>query len=372
MRRGVSHSADPREAIREVHDAIAQPGAAMTVLFCSSRLDHEALQAEIRRAFPGDRVFACTTAGEITPEGFRNGSVTGVSIASDRMEVIPAVIDGVREFNHDAAERASRSLREGIDAARARIPGADAFALLLIDGLSMAEEQVIAHLYRALQGVPLVGGSAGDDLGFERTWVYANGEFRTDRAVVLGVVTSHPFHIFKTQHFQPGAEKMVITGAQPAKRVVHEIDGEPAAWAYADLLGLELSALEPATFSKYPVMIRIAGDSYVRSIARVNPDESLSFFCAIDEGLVLTTAKPRSILEDTEAAFAAVRARVPSLELVLGFDCILRRLELDERGIVEAAGRLMRGNKVVGFSTYGEQLNSVHINQTLTGVALGA
>jgi hypothetical protein len=28
-------------------------------------------------------------------------------------------------------------------------------------------------------------------------------------------------------------------------------------------------------------------------------------------------------------------------------------------------------NNAVGFSTYGEQFNGIHVNQTLTGVAIG-
>ncbi len=33
---------------------------------------------------------------------------------------------------------------------------------------------------------------------------------------------------------------------------------------------------------------------------------------------------------------------------------------------------ILRDNRVVGFSTYGEQINSMHVNQTLTGVAIYA
>ena len=32
---------------------------------------------------------------------------------------------------------------------------------------------------------------------------------------------------------------------------------------------------------------------------------------------------------------------------------------------------LLAANNVVGFNTYGEQHNAMHVNQTLTGVAIG-
>jgi len=32
---------------------------------------------------------------------------------------------------------------------------------------------------------------------------------------------------------------------------------------------------------------------------------------------------------------------------------------------------VLKDYPVVGFSTYGEQFNSIHVNQTLTAIALG-
>jgi hypothetical protein len=49
----------------------------------------------------------------------------------------------------------------------------------------------------------------------------------------------------------------------------------------------------------------------------------------------------------------------------------LRRLELEQRGLDGAVGAFLATQKVVGFSTYGEQFNALHVNQTFTGVALG-
>ena len=43
------------------------------------------------------------------------------------------------------------------------------FAISLIDGLSYAEEPVTVAIDRGLDGIPLVGGSAGDNLEFKTT-----------------------------------------------------------------------------------------------------------------------------------------------------------------------------------------------------------
>jgi len=104
----------------------------------------------------------------------------------------------------------------------------------------------------------------------------------------------------------------------------------------------------------------------------VNEDESIKFACAIDEGIVLTVARGLDMVSDLEKTFAAVRARIGPPSLILGCDCILRFLEAQELGIQQRIGDLMIENNVVGFATYGEQFNSMHVNQTFTGVALGS
>ena len=55
---------------------------------------------------------------------------------------------------------------------------------------------------------------------------------------------------------------------------------------------------------------------------------------------------------------------------ILACDCILRRIEALENQRFGTVSALLKRHGVVGFSTYGEQLNSMHVNQTMTGVAI--
>jgi hypothetical protein len=109
----------------------------------------------------------------------------------------------------------------------------------------------------------------------------------------------------------------------------------------------------------------------VRSIGKLNEDGTLQFFCAIDEGIVLTIATGVDLIQNLESAFANVRDVVGEPQLVLGCDCLFRRVETDRDGTREAVGRIFAENKVIGFATYGEQYNAMHVNQTFTGVAIG-
>jgi hypothetical protein len=89
----------------------------------------------------------------------------------------------------------------------------------------------------------------------------------------------------------------------------------------------------------------------VRSIQKANADGSLTFFCAIENGLVLRVAKGVDLLQNLEQAFAGIRAEIGPPQLVLGYDCILRKLEIAQSSAKDRIGELLQQNNTVGFHT---------------------
>jgi hypothetical protein len=77
------------------------------------------------------------------------------------------------------------------------------------------------------------------------------------------------------------------------------------------------------------------------------------------------------MLRSTEEALEAIGDEIGGIDLVIGFDCVLRRLDAENRQIRHQMEDLYRRHGVVGFHTYGEQFNAMHLNQTLTGIAFG-
>ena len=253
-------------------------------------------------------------------------------------------------------------------------PGADddnTFALLLIDGLSGREEPVAHALQSALGSIPLVGGSSGDGLDFGSTDVFFDGRFHADSAVLALITTELPFKPFKTQHFIATEQRVVVTDADPDHRIVREIDGRPATRVYAELIGVDVDDLNSTHFAKAPMVVVIDGINYVRSIRKATPDGSLWFYCAIDDGMVLRMAHGADLVGNLERTFAEIRDSVGEPQLVIGFDCVLRRLEIVQDRLVEQVEDVFLRNAVVGFCSYGEQYRGVHMNQTFTGIAIG-
>jgi len=366
-----STARDACQAAEEFHASVSQADMALVIFFCSSEYDLSLLAREMKRLFSGVVVVGCTTAGEIGPAGYQDHSLTGASFPAGSFYADSGRIDHLQEFQIATGHAFARQLLRDLEN---RAPNADSdnsFALLLIDGLSVREEPVARALQSALGRLPLVGGSAGDGLNFDDTRVYFEGEFYTDSAILVLISTLLPFRIFKTQHFVATNERLVVTEADAAHRIVKEINGLPAAQEYARILGIDERDLDPMRFAAWPVVVVLGDTNYVRSIQKANPDGSLTFFCAIENGLVLRVAKGLDMLENLEKTFKQIRDEIGPPQLVLGCDCILRKLEITQKAQKDSVGEFLMRNNTVGFNTYGEQFRGLHINQTLVGIAIG-
>lgn len=374
IKRGCSLARDAGQAAREFHDAVCQPaGAGLVVFFCSPDYDLQRLAAEMHRLFGATQVVGCTTAGEIGPQGYVDGAITGFSLPAGECQAASQLIPSLSAFQitcgHAAAEDVIEALAETTDLPLDRNA---TFAILLSDGMSTNQELLIASLQNRMANLQLLGGSAGDNMALKQTHIYHQGRFHADAALLTLVRTSRPFRIYRCQHFTGSDVRLVVTEADPAARTVSEINAEPAGQEYARIIGLPASQLTPSRFAESPLMVRIGGEYHARSIQRMNDDGSLTFYCAIDEGVVLTLARREDIVDNLDRFFHRVRTEMGQPALVVGFDCVLRRLEAEERQTKYKLSRILSANNVIGFATYGEHYNAMHVTQTFTAVVFGS
>lgn len=371
FRRAHSRATEARQAAREFHAGVSQPDMAMVVFFCSSAYDLPALADELNRLFGDVPLYGCTTAGEIGPGGYCAHSLSGFSFAAGACSAVGERFSLLQDFSFTAGQAFARNLLQRLEEGDSAASQGNTFAFLMIDGLSGREEPAVYSFQSALGNIPLCGGSAGDDRRFNKTWVFHEGAFHADSALLLLVSTPLPFRVFKTQHFISENERLVVTEADAANRVVRELNGLPAAVEYARVLGVSVEQLTPEIYSETPIVVVIDGTDYVRAVQTVNPDGSLTFFCAIEEGLVLRVARGADIVSNLAEAFGRLREEIGPLQLCIGCDCILRNLEIARKQLTGQVAALFERNNTIGFSTYGEQYGGVHVNQTFTGIAIG-
>ncbi len=367
-----STSRDPAIAAAEFHASVVQADMELVLFFCSSEYDLDLLATEMNRLFAGVQLIGCTTAGEIGPAGYQQHSLSGASFGSSDFKVVSGLLEKLSTFEISQGHGFVQELLQQLENKAPEASPENSFAMMLIDGLSVREEIVAHSLQYALGNIMLFGGSAGDDQQFNKSYVFIDGQFISDSAVLILMNTTLPFKIFKTQHFVSSDERLVVTEADTTHRIVTEINGLPAAAEYARLVGVEVHELNAMRFAASPVVVLIDGTDYVRSIQKVNPDGSLTFFCAIEEGVVFRVAHGESMLANLQDAVEALNKEIGPPQLMIGCDCILRKLEATQNGLKAPIEKIFQANNSIGFSSYGEQYHGVHINQTLAGIAIGS
>lgn len=234
--------------------------------------------------------------------------------------------------------------------------------IILIDGLSAAEEKIMDRIGNCSDLI-FIGGSAGDDLKFSATYVFANGKAYTNAAVLAILKTVKGYDIIKTQSFEVLDKKLVATKVNAEAREVIEFNHQPAVKAYAEALGIDDQ--EVAGYFMTNPLALVAGDEiYVRSPQQVKGDR-LVLYCNILGGMEVSLLESTDIVKDTRSAIQEKIAGLGEIAGMINFHCVLRTLELEQKGQTEEYGNIFKDIPTIGFSTYGEEYVG-HINQTST------
>lgn len=369
FRTAMTEALDPDAAAQDLARQLLHPHLGCVLFFCSAEYPLERLATALEQHFGGVMLLGCTTAGEISAQGYGRGCISALGLDLRTFAVDCTLIQALDSFSLVEAQQAVERMLGYCRQVNLAPIKEHTFALTMLDGLSSREELVLNTLSAALGSIPHFGGSAGDDNHLSHTHVYYQGRFLTGAAVVVMINTWLDFEVFTTHHLKPTESKLVVTAADSASRTVLELNAEPAAEEYARLVGVPLDALRAEHFALNALAVRIRDQFYVRSIQRVNADRSLTFYCAVDTGIVLTAMTPGELLPNLRLQFEQLRQRLGEPVLILGCDCFLRRMEAELRGEDQRMSDFLAANRVIGFNTYGEQFNGMHINQTFTGVA---
>lgn len=348
-------------------EALGDDPYACIIVMASPDVELEGFTADLQSHLNTPHILGARTAGEICDEGYSEHRVVALGFPLSHFTASARMFEALDDADEVAIGRDVLALRHSAQAQRHDFK--NEFAFLLVDGLSRREDAFVLNISTALGSTQLFGGSSGDGLRFESAPVFYNGQVRNKAAIVLVVRSNCRFEVFREDHFESSEKRLVVTGAIPEKRLVTQINAEPAAPEYARIVGIDPNQLSPFIFASHPIVVSVGDQHHVRAIQRVEDNGHLRFFASIDEGMVLTVAKARNITEHLSEVLDRLSAdREP--DLIFACDCILRRLEAEQKQEVTNMSAALRKHRVVGFSTYGEQHNMLHVNQTLTGIAI--
>lgn len=373
LNQGFSQKTNGLEAVAEAtKDWNGSPD--FVLAFCSTEQSPNDVAAALEQRFPESQVIGCTSTGEHLDGHVLRGSLVATGLQSTDIVWATALLPNLSSLSKEQVEDTVGKLFQSLGVDPDLMNPEELFCLSFVDGLSGKEETLSMILADALDGVPVIGGSAGDDMKFVDTRVIFGGKAYQDAAVLALAHTKLPYHLFKHQHFSKTPKSLAVTKADPDNRRVYELDGYTALQAYSACLGIPAEQINSEVYSCNPVVFSCNGEIYVRSIQQVHSDGSISFYCSVDEGMVLEIGQHEGIVDAFELQKTRFLEQFGRAEWMICCNCILRAVEAQQQGVHKVLEDKMAecSQKYIGFDTYGEQLNGLHINQTVVGLAIGS
>jgi hypothetical protein len=364
---GRSHHRDAQVAAREaVAEARRRSGIEapdLVLVFATIGYDQATIVRAVREATGHAPLAGCSAEGTIAGDEADESSfalVVGL-LASDDLDFATAIASGLKADATACGRRIAEQLRP-------HVRDDSAAVLLFADGLTFNFDRFVAGLAGLApdgRTIPILGGTAGDNFAFARTYQYCGDEVLSDGAVA--VLVSGPVRIATAVNHgsSPIGGERVITRCEG--NVIYEIDGKPA----LDVLR-EYDDVDdwPKTAASFGVGFRapasLAGQEYV---IRFMPSRdvavgSVTIATEVTPGtrVWMTRRDPERIAAGVRRIGASIRDQLGGEKpaLVLHVDCsgrgalVLREQQRDAllkelRGVVGD-----EGTPWIGLYSYGE------------------
>ncbi len=353
-------------AAADIKNQLGDAQVQALIYFASSLYDQAALNNALREEFPDSVLFGCSTAGEIVSGKMMKHSLVAMAFHPKTLSDIKVeVVEDIRSGN--GIPRALKAFEDHFGETMDAMDHRRYVGIVLMDGMSLAEERFLDRLGDRTN-VTFIGGSAGDDLRFQRTFVYAHGKTYENAAVLALMKPATPFDFIKTQSFRTIGRKLTVTRSSEETREVLEFDGKPAALAYAEALGEPVENVADR-FMVNPLGLMVHEVPYVRSPQQIK-DGRMVFYCNMMEGMELEILESTDIISETKKAVSDKGLEMGGIGAIINFNCILRTLDLEKKGLTQAYADIFAKIPTIGFSTYGEAYIG-HINQTATMLVFG-
>lgn len=380
MQTARSTQQDPVAAANELVSQLTGPAPKLVTLFASRERDQQALNRALRERLPrATRLVGATTAGELDNRGIHSGSVVLGALSGD-FEVGLGVGLGL---SRDALVAGSQAMQRACLELGIRPEDLDPrqhVGVVMDDGYRAKKEELLLGLLSRNQGLVLVGGGAADhelDPAKQSALLHVDGEVFTDGAWLALIHTQAPWAAMRSHWYVPSGERLRITRVDDTHTRALEIDGQPAARRYAELLGVGVDELEfgrPRGFSLRPTALKVGREYFLRSPWKPLEDGSILFANLLAEDTELELMRLGDMVESTKRFFTEeIPRRVPNPQAALLFHCGGRMWVAQSMGVAPALADTLRHAPVaVGSNVHFEIYSGFQINTTLTALVLGS
>ncbi len=277
---GISSADDPaqagKEAVEMALEKLKEDGGKkpdFALVFCSGgkygRNDKtikqfvDAVHEALTSANKDVKWIGCTTAGEISNYGLTENSAVVLVVESEYVQVGVGVGEDVLNDPKKAGATAVKQALETLKPDKYVTPYVkylaqkkkkpiesikyyDYWVIALSRGLTLGspgkEDEVAEGIYSVVgKRIPVIGGTAGDDMYLKNNYVLSNGNFYSAAVVCMAITSGLKVGFSFSHGYEETDEITVVTDAEG--NVVKELDHKPAGIRYAELLGMKFEEL---------------------------------------------------------------------------------------------------------------------------------
>jgi len=386
---GRSNNPDATKAGAEAaKEALTEAGgkSKLIIVFSTVAYDQEKMLKGVRSVSKEIPLVGCSDFGEITTEGPVSKHMVVMALSSDTIDFTIGVGDGTDKDSHKAGAMAAREVKK-----KAKEP--PSLFIMLLDGLAENGAAAVRGVQEVFgKNFPIMGGSAGDDFLFKKTYQYYNDQVLSNAMVGIGFSGKFSFGVGVRHGWEPIGLPMKVTKAKGGKLI--EVNNRPALSIYEDYFGKKAEELIKEPIARmaytYPLGMSVEGspELLIRDVVIANEKGEITCAAEIPEG-----SEIRLMLGDYEKAIQAAKGAAEnaltqlkgvSPKAIFIFNCVARYKLLGARiGEEIAAIQNVLGKDVplIGFYTYGEQAPlggvlgpecfSVFHNETMALMVLG-
>ncbi len=360
---GTSENLDAFQAGKEAARAACQRAQEdfldLLIVFASVKFDQQNLLRGIKSVSQNATIIGCSSAGEITNWGISNNAVAVMGFKSKGLRFSTGLGCGLSQDARAAGQKCAR------EAIKARLRNRHIF-IMMPDGLSGNGADAIRGAQEVLgTSFPIVGGSAGDDYLFEKTFQYYHDKVLNDSVVgilfggkiSIGIGTRHGWHAI--------GKAREVTKA--SGNIIEKLDEKEALRIYQDYFAEEAESLKRFTWAKigtiYPLGMSIADEEeyLIRYATKATANGSLVCAAEVPQGsqVRLMIADKEGVLNAAREAAAKAKEGIKDAKIlaVIIFDSIARKRVLGRDAKKEIAvikKVLGETAPIIGFYSYGE------------------
>ena len=353
-------SAAGKDLARQIKEGLNGKSPDAIIVFISPQNDYQSVLTALESECAPGAMIGCSSAGEFTADASGTGMSSAFALRNPDMRFSASLATELTRGRDVAAANLVRGFR-GLESPEFRFRT----AIVLVDALAGLAEDLVDQLTLATGGMyQFVGGGAGDDARFEKTYVFAGTRAVSNAAVALEILSNKPIGIGARHGWSGSGDPLRVTDAADACVVTMNVS--PAVDAFedhAEATGQRFDRENPLPFFLHNMVgIKTDEGHKLRVPLGVNAQGGVAFAAEVPVGAAAQIMSTK-VASAVDAASTAVTDAVNQVERggsrpsgALFFDCVATRLRLGDRfgDELDAVRNALGTAKFAGFNSYGQ------------------